>query len=761
VLPGWAAVNSLTITEKDNTTTANYPIQIGRPFVQGEIAQFPQAVIDGSPVTTQADVKKRWPDGSVKHAILSFLIPTLSANSTVTVTFQNQASGNNTALTKTQMLDAAFDFDAVMELTNGTTVSASARTMLNGDAFTVWTSGPIATTIVLADHSAARAFDIGFDANKSFRPIFIATFWPTINKVRVRYIGEIANTEVLQDQIYSLVLKLGFNSLPTVYTKGSFTQHTGSRWTKLFWINEAPSAVAINHNLAYLSSTTFIHNYDPTKVVPESAIVSAFTSWTNAAKDLFDAGNWTKIMSSVGGRPDIGPYPNWTVRWLYSGDPRMEEKALGNADLAAAWGMHFREGASGLFFDRADTVPAIGKVLSVSARPGLFLGDNNAGIASLTLVGPVSNGGWAPDASHQPDPFSPQYILTGDYWYLEEMQFWASWGAVNSRFNPGSPFTRGPEGDSGGIDQQTRGEAWLLRNRVHAAFLSVDGSAEKSYFETLINDLVAIWEGIRNITGTSFQGNADWNWGNTVGIGRYGSLGVPQPLPFWEKGGTVFVQFPMNPAVVQEATSPWEQNFLTWSLGRAKELGYPTGPLLSWIAVSLVGQLTDLDYDPILVSAFRLPTVRLNDGMYFDTWADTEDGFLSSLDRVAQFNTNVLDTDHGFANIALAATSMVAGEPGGAQAWDFMALNVLSAPGLDDSPKWAIIPRSVVADPSPGRSDGSPTGTLPFGTTQTTLSLTTTENATCKYSTSALVTFAAMANTFQTIGGGARPTRPR
>jgi Concanavalin A-like lectin/glucanases superfamily/Putative esterase len=64
-----------------------------------------------------------------------------------------------------------------------------------------------------------------------------------------------------------------------------------------------------------------------------------------------------------------------------------------------------------------------------------------------------------------------------------------------------------------------------------------------------------------------------------------------------------------------------------------------------------------------------------------------------------------------------------------------------------------------VAEPAdttpPVRSNGSPAGTLAAGTTQTTLSLTTNENATCRYATSSGVAYGSMPNTFATTGGTA------
>ena len=58
----------------------------------------------------------------------------------------------------------------------------------------------------------------------------------------------------------------------------------------------------------------------------------------------------------------------------------------------------------------------------------------------------------------------------------------------------------------------------------------------------------------------------------------------------------------------------------------------------------------------------------------------------------------------------------------------------------------------------PVRSGGQPSGTLPSGTTSTTLQLTTDEPATCRYSLTAGTAYAAMTNTFATTGGTSHAT---
>ncbi len=704
------ATNFITIREKAGVATTQYPIQIGRPFAPGEIPNFPQAVIGTTNLVTQADVKSRWPDGSVKHAILSFYLPTLAANGTVTVNFINQTAGNATGfLAKADMLANGFNFDAAMELTNGgTTLSASARTMLNADKFEYWHRGAVMTSVIIADHSAARTSDLGFDANKSFRPIFHATFWPAINKVKVRYIGEIANTEALQDQVYALALKLGNTAPLTVYTKSSFKHIAASRWTKEFWLGGVPPTIEINHNLAYLAKTKALPNYDTSRVIPESALAQAYTDpysgWSLVAKDLYDPGNMLKYMGSTGGRDEIGPYPTWAVRWLYTGDQRVQEQTFGNANLSAAFPVHFREGNGAKTFESGGT-NALGRVLSIQARPTVFLNSGNFYINfqytdpadKIVPVGAMTDEGWYPDGAHQPDFHSPLYLLTGDYFHLEEIYFWASWGAAYTSPGTDVSYGRGPTAATGGITGEVRSDAWIFRNRAQAAFLAPDGTPEKTYFTKLTNDAIAIWEGTVGITGTPNQGNANWNWGHTVAVQKYGPHGVPTipALRFWEEGGTVpSWSEEVDPAIATNRTPPWQHAFLIYSLGQAKNLGFAAEPLLTWLSPMMIGQITNPGYDPYLVGAYQMPAVRKTDNRFFDLWSQEKTGFLGNYNAQQIFTDQLSDANHGYPMIAIPATGMVAHQPGGSAAWSFIQQQVLTAASLNSNPKWLILPPS-------------------------------------------------------------------
>jgi len=74
-------------------------------------------------------------------------------------------------------------------------------------------------------------------------------------------------------------------------------------------------------------------------------------------------------------------------------------------------------------------------------------------------------------------------------------------------------------------------------------------------------------------------------------------------------------------------------------------------------------------------------------------------------------------------------------------------------PRFRPQPQSIICPVAPSADTvPPTRSNGQPTGILLAGTTHTTISLTTNEKATCKYSTAADTSYDSMANTFSTTG---------
>jgi hypothetical protein len=665
---------------------SNVPVRLGRPFVQGEIRGAPQAVLAGTPLPTQADVKTRWPDGSVQHAILSFVVPRLAGGATVR--FVDGPSASGVPLSREAMLDPGFDFDAAIRITQGgQTEVASARRMLEAGDFTVWCAGPIATTILLADHSVTRRWDIGPAPLRPLRPIFHATFWPAPKRVEVRAIGEIINTEALADIIYDLRVTAGAAQPTEVLRQDQVPHYAATRWSRRFWIG-APPVVAIDHNLAYLAATRAFPNFDTSLVVPQQAIEQDLAQWERRPKQLYDAGLWVKSMPTTGGRPDIGPYPAWVVRWLYSGDARLFELVESQAELAGAWPMQVREGNPKKRFDFAGQVPGLGRPISVAARPSLWLlSERDAstpedrvrvqGERILTNTYPKTNGGWFPDGAHQPEPYSALYTLTGDYFMLEQLQLWAAVQALKY-----DPAYKGPP-PSGVIYDQIRGDAWVFRSRVDAAFLSPDGTPEKAYFARLVDDAIAYWEGMHGITGTRFEATPLWQYGR--------SKVFLSPLH-------VFAEVPPRPnhelklELVKTDTAMWQNYMVLIELGRAKERGFPSGPLLSWLAPALIGQVQDPEhYDPYNLLRYNTP-VRDGNGVFYQSWAATVPAFIPPT-FAHQPHGGAGD---GYGSYAYAASTMLLGEPGGRDAYAWLREHIYDVErrGFAADPRLAFLPRA-------------------------------------------------------------------
>lgn len=91
--------------------------------------------------------------------------------------------------------------------------------------------------------------------------------------------------------------------------------------------------------------------------------------------------------------------------------------------------------------------------------------------------------------------------------------------------------------------------------------------------------------------------------------------------------------------------------------------------------------------------------------------------------------------------------SSKAGAPSITTSWSWPATRAWAMAGI------SLKPAQAPDTTPPLRFNGLPFGTLPSGTTQTTHSLETDENATCRYSTSAGVLYSSMPNTFSATGG--------
>ncbi len=522
-------------------------------------------------------------------------------------------------------------------------------------------------TTVVDNYVTSNTWQPTTNANhKSFRPLFIADFWGApVNKVRVRFIGENTNTEALQDLFYGLTLKTGLTSPTTTYADPDVTHHIGARWTKQFWTTPVSEKLTIDHNKIYLAQTGFVDYYD-LGVQPSSTVVSnwynCYTAGTscgalslnNGGNDIFQRSiNVYTGMGPGGGRWELGPIPQTNALWINNMDWRMQNVALAMADLAGAWPVHYREGDPAKVYNRdpntgavppitnPTAIPGLGKPISVNAHPTLSAtapfwsyttNSDKLNIVSRYTKGEANNALWF-DGSRQQWEASlghfygtfavVPYLLTGDFYYYEELAFWTSYSVI------GDSNHRGPVPGSGAGQAMALTSPWGSRyqcrpfySRPYMASLAVDPE-EKEHYTNAVLDAIVEWLGHQNIplsqepTIPQTQWNLNmWDFGRqewTNPGNAHGNPDSPSPLKFWIYGsgcGNYPVVTGVNQPDFCEAS--WMIATCAETLHFAERLGYPAGSLMEFVSDFYDWHFTTPGFNPRYLGAYRHATSDTN-----------------------------------------------------------------------------------------------------------------------------------------------------
>jgi hypothetical protein len=158
---------------------------------------------------------------------------------------------------------------------------------------------------------------------------------------------------------------------------------------------------------------------------------------------------------------------------------------------------------------------------------------------------------WSTDAAHQASFAYIPYLVSGDSFYLDEIQFWANWNM--GRQNPGYRSR-----NLGLINSdEMRAQAWSLRSLGESARALPDSHVMKEYFKTKLSNNLA-WYVTRYPRNTT----------DTV-----------SPLGMMEK----------NDAIGQ--TAPWQNDFMSLVVGQLSEAGdQQAREYFNWISRFTVGR---------------------------------------------------------------------------------------------------------------------------------------------------------------------------
>ncbi len=215
-----------------------------------------------------------------------------------------------------------------------------------------------------------------------------------------------------------------------IYTKPAFLHYSHSRWRTTFWDKGADPKVDVKFDTNYLIATKAIPNYDRSVPLSTAQINTNYTNIVTNGSDPMGKGmNTYTAMGTTGGRAEIGLETAFSSLYILSQDPKAKATILKGAELGGAWPVHYRD-------KNTDDV------VSINDYPylGLFgtLGDSRNPITKKYEQAPAcatSTGCKSilqPDSAHQPSFAFVPYLVTGDYYFLEELKFWGNYDLINN-----------------------------------------------------------------------------------------------------------------------------------------------------------------------------------------------------------------------------------------------------------------------------------------------------------------------------------------
>ncbi len=652
------------VVENTGGDQARVPLTFGQVFAPGDLprgAPLAGKLADGSILPLQVDVKATHADGSVRHAVISALLPRLAKGRQAGI-----------ALVKASAKGAEdagrpdFDTGATVTVTlDGERYTASSDRLLKEQKPQLWLEGPVATEVqVAAPLRNARG-----EEHPHLAARFAIRAYPGAKRARVDIVVENnwAYEPGPRNFTYDVEIEVGGE---TVYSKKELTHLHHARWRTLAWTGAAP-AVHLRHDTDYLIDTRAIPNYDRTLLVPDGALARLAAKWEGPRSEPMGVGVAAPAMPNTGGRNDIGLLPGWAAMYLLSMDARAKEATLGTADRAGSWSAHYRDKRTGLPVSLIDY-----PYMTLLGSPGDTRNPKTGKQEAFPRCPrDVCKTPYKADSAHQPAFAYLPYLVTGDYYYLEELQFWAMWNVFST--NPG--YRKNVEGLL--ATHQVRGQAWSLRTLGEAAYITPDRHPLKNDFNAILKSNLAWY-------------NATYS--NNPSANGLGVIDNRQAVIYKSK----------------TAVAPWQDDFFTQAVGHLAELGFKDAqPLLKWKAKFPIARMVGegacwVDAASYTITVRDSPAAPTYDSMA-QAWKRTVGPEVAALpcggaEHAAATKRKPGDMG-GYASTAMGFPSNLqpalayAADVGGAagkKAWErFMSRS--AKPDYGPAPQFAIVPRSL------------------------------------------------------------------
>lgn len=440
---------SLPALRISSALSATIPFTVGQTFRQGDVAAGQAIFADVAEF--QAVVKNRWPDGSIKFAVLSGHT-TITANSTRTMVLQAAAAPSSVpapvslATLKGTGISASIGYGSVGSVSwSGTDWDAP---------FQAWISGAEMSSWIYRKPMGADAHLVAWLEVRCYKSGAIEVLpWIENGYLMVAAPGERAGTAT-----FSLGGSQRFNQNLTLRNHTRAILASGSTLTH--WLAVDPQAT-LQHDTAYLMASRMVSHYRAATAASSPLFERLASSYTPLAQS-----NFPSDMGSTGYDASIGLLPEWDVAYLTSAaDPRALRAVIVNGYNAGRYGIHYRDHTTQrplAFSDHSTRVMGAGS------------GVTDIGASSTNAYTPDASGTTPPQfkTSHHPSMGYLAYLLTGWHFFMEQTQFLACANYLKQT----DTVRQGAQGvfQTATGSNQVRGAAWALRTLAQASAITPD-----------------------------------------------------------------------------------------------------------------------------------------------------------------------------------------------------------------------------------------------------------------------------------------------
>ena len=529
----------------------NVPVTFSRIGAEGDFVKGITPSIGAARLPAQVDVLRKAPDGSIRHALVSFVLPELPAGGKVKIDWLNQRPADPPAF-RWAFDRAGLDLRLVLTRQKGKPLTSDVGRILGRD----WAAskrvralhdGPVMKEYEIHDVPA----DADGKADAEMEVFWRLRAFTGLKSVRVSAVVERCkerrkgHRRPVQYKFAGVRLLAGEKVL---YEEGPYDHIDQTRYRILAWTDGAAEDIHRRPDYDYWVKGRFVPKYRWVKARSAARTDAQYSRRDEMRRHprrrqgILESGLILRHMPNTGGRWDIGAYPSWTKAYLLAGGGPKTYRAILHADGngGGAFFVHVRQGGAPGY-----------NVLTVKQPPL----DRGFRLPLYTLPD-GSRTPAQPDHAHTPSIGYVSYLLTGDKYYAEETSFWASyhmgeWPHKGLRWR-----------------DLSRSFAWSLRQVVDAAFILPDGHALLGYFARGVNKcldemtdkLVKSKRRVHSPLSGNFQCSGRQNWVNAM------------------------------------RCSPWMHAWCVWALGNAADKGFPKAAAVrDWAAEYVVGLYTSDD----------------------------------------------------------------------------------------------------------------------------------------------------------------------